>query len=105
MAESASVPGIRQRTASSPSLSLERPGVLGSVLIAPAIFYIAVLVGWPFLLAVYLSMSNTDVATTGLGRFVGLDNFVALSQSDVFWVALRNTDSVLNCVGKERAAV
>ena len=91
MAESASVPGIRQRTASSPSLSLERPGVLGSVLIAPAIFYIAVLVGWPFLLAVYLSLSNTDVATTGLGRFVGLDNFVALSQSDVFWVALRNT--------------
>jgi multiple sugar transport system permease protein len=69
----------------------ERPGVLGAVLVAPAILYILVLVGWPFVLAVYMSMSNTDVATTGLGRFVGLDNFVALFQSDVFWVAIRNT--------------
>ena len=69
----------------------ERPGVLGAVLVAPAILYILLLVGYPFLLAVYLSLSNTDVATTGLGRFVGLDNFIALFQSDVFWVAIRNT--------------
>jgi multiple sugar transport system permease protein len=73
------------------SLSLDRPGVLGTILVAPAIIYILVLVGWPFVLAVYLSMSNTDVATTGLGRFVGFDNFIALFQSDVFWVAIRNT--------------
>jgi len=91
MAESASVSGVRQRASRSAFLSLERPGVLGGVMVAPAILYIAVLVGWPFLLAVYLSMSNTDVATTGLGRFVGFDNFIALSQSDVFWVAIRNT--------------
>lgn len=91
MAESASVSGVGQRTASSSWFSLERQGVLGSILVAPAILYIAVLVGWPFVLAVYLSLSNTDVATTGLGRFVGLDNFIALAQSDVFWVAIRNT--------------
>jgi multiple sugar transport system permease protein len=90
MAESVSVSGVRRTWLSIP-LSLERPSVLGPLLVAPAILYILVLVGYPFLLAVYLSMSNTDVATTGLGRFVGLDNFVALFQSDVFWTALRNT--------------
>ena len=91
MAESVSVSGVRRRVSSPAALIFERPGVLGSVLVAPAILYILLLVGWPFVLAVYLSMSNTDVATTGLGRFVGLDNFVALVQSDVFWVAIRNT--------------
>jgi multiple sugar transport system permease protein len=91
MAESIAVPGVRRRTPRSLALLLERPGVLGPVLVAPAILYILILVGYPFVLAVYLSMSNTDVATTGLGRFVGLDNFIALAQSDIFWVALRNT--------------
>jgi multiple sugar transport system permease protein len=91
MAESVSVSGVPRRSWLSIPLSLERPSVLGPLLVAPAILYILVLVGYPFVLAVYLSMSNTDVATTGLGRFVGLDNFVALFQSDVFWTALRNT--------------
>lgn len=60
-------------------------------MVAPAILYILLLVGYPFALAVYLSMSNADVATTGLGQFVGLDNFVALFESSVFLTALRNT--------------
>lgn len=70
---------------------LEKPGILGPLLVAPAIVYIAAMVGYPFLLAVYLSLSNADVSTSGLGRFVGLDNFVALFQSSVFLTALRNT--------------
>src|SRR5919202_374207 len=60
-------------------------------MVAPAILYIAVLVAYPFFLAMYLSVSNADVATSGLGRFVGLDNFVALFESSVFLTALRNT--------------
>lgn len=60
-------------------------------MVAPAILYIAVLVGYPFLLAIYLSVSNADVSTSGLGRFVGVDNFVALFESSVFLTALRNT--------------
>jgi multiple sugar transport system permease protein len=70
---------------------LERQGVLGPLMVAPAILYILILVGYPFFLAVYLSLSNANVATTGLGRFVGLDNFIALFQTDVFLTALRNT--------------
>jgi multiple sugar transport system permease protein len=60
-------------------------------MVAPAILYIAILVGYPFLLAVYLSLSNADVSTTGLGQFVGFDNFGALFESSVFLTALRNT--------------
>ena len=91
MADSVAATGVRARSARSLPQLLERPGMLGPILVAPAILYIALLVGYPFVLAVYLSMTNTDVATTGLGRFVGLDNFVALTQADVFWTALRNT--------------
>ena len=91
MANSVSVSSVRRRSARSVPLLLERQSVLGPILVAPAILYILLLVGYPFLLAVYLSMTNTDVATTGLGRFVGLDNFLALIQADIFWTALRNT--------------
>ena len=91
MAETISVPRARPRRSLAPPLALERPGVLGPLMVAPAILYIALLVGYPFLLALYLSVSNADVATSGLGRFVGLENFAALFQSDVFFTALKNT--------------
>jgi multiple sugar transport system permease protein len=74
-----------------PPPALERPGLLGPILVAPAILYIGVLVGYPFLLAVYLSMSDASVATVGLGNFVGMDNFISLFQAPQFLIALRNT--------------
>jgi multiple sugar transport system permease protein len=91
LADTASVPAARQRVLSWPPPFLERPGVLGPIMVAPAILYIAVLVGYPFLLAIYLSVSDADVSTSGLGRFVGVDNFLALFESSVFLTALRNT--------------
>jgi multiple sugar transport system permease protein len=91
VAETVRVTAARQRAALWPPAFLERQGVLGPILVAPAILYIAALVGYPFLLAIYLSVSNADVSTTGLGRFVGFDNFVALFESSVFQTALRNT--------------
>jgi multiple sugar transport system permease protein len=90
VAETISVPAVRRRGVSLPAL-LERPSVLGPVMVAPAILYIIVLVGYPFALALYLSLSDADVATGGLGHFVGLDNFAALFESSVFQTALRNT--------------
>jgi multiple sugar transport system permease protein len=51
----------------------ERPGVLASVLISPAVIFVIALVGAPLALAVWLSFTN---ATTGLhGKWVGLENF------------------------------
>jgi multiple sugar transport system permease protein len=74
-----------------PPVALERPDLLGPMLVAPAILYIALLVGYPFLLALYLAMSDANVATVGLGNFIGLDNFVSLFQAPQFLIALRNT--------------
>ena len=51
----------------------ERPGVLASVLISPAVIFVTALVGGPLALAIWLSFTN---ATTGLhGKWVGLENF------------------------------
>jgi multiple sugar transport system permease protein len=51
----------------------ERPGVLASVLISPAVVFVTALVGGPLALAIWLSFTN---ATTGLhGKWVGLENF------------------------------
>jgi multiple sugar transport system permease protein len=86
-----SVSARAERVAIWPPAFLERPGTLGPILVAPAILYCGILVGYPFLLAIYLSVSNADVATSGLGRFVGLDNYIALFESSVFLTALRNT--------------
>jgi len=52
----------------------ERPGVLASVLISPAVVFVLVLVGGPLILAIGLSFTN---ATSGElhGKWVGLANF------------------------------
>jgi multiple sugar transport system permease protein len=70
---------------------LERQSVLGLVLVSGAVVYMLVLVGYPFALALYLSVSDANVGTQGFGNFVGLANYGALFESSVFLVALRNT--------------
>jgi multiple sugar transport system permease protein len=68
----------------------DRPRVLGSVFLAPAILYILVLVGLPFLLAVYYAVSAYSIYNPSY-RFVGLGNFVDVVQSDIFRRTLLNT--------------
>jgi multiple sugar transport system permease protein len=53
---------------------LERPAFLASVLISPAVVFIAVLVGAPLGLAVYLSFTNATSGSLG-GKWIGLENF------------------------------
>jgi multiple sugar transport system permease protein len=69
---------------------LDSDKFLGSVLLLPAVVYIALLVGIPFLLAI--AFSFTDV-TTGKPTldFVGLDTFVRVVQDVNFQRALWNT--------------
>jgi multiple sugar transport system permease protein len=69
---------------------LERKKSLSSFLLAPAILYIVALIGVPFCLAIFYSLSN---ATTGSARvsFVGLRNFMGIFESTIFLRALRNT--------------
>ena len=52
----------------------DKEQVLARLMIAPAILYIAVLIGFPFVLAVLYSLSDVTTGDTSLD-FVGLDNF------------------------------
>jgi multiple sugar transport system permease protein len=59
-------------------------------MLAPAVLYIVLLVGFPFLLSLYYSLSDATVASREL-NFVGLANFRRVVESPTFWLALKNT--------------
>jgi multiple sugar transport system permease protein len=63
---------------------------LWRAMLAPAILYIVLLVGFPFLLSLYYSLSNATVASREL-QFVGLANFQHAVESRTFWLSLWNT--------------
>jgi multiple sugar transport system permease protein len=63
---------------------------LWRLMLAPAILYIVLLVGVPFFLSLYYSLSNVTVGSRDM-QFVGLENFRRVVESATFWVALKNT--------------
>ncbi|HUG58014.1 MAG TPA: sugar ABC transporter permease [Candidimonas sp.] len=69
---------------------LENDQWLGRCMLAPAVIYIVLLVGAPFLLSMYYSVSNATVGTSTLS-FVGLDNFRRIMASNTFWRSMINT--------------
>jgi len=69
---------------------LDRREVLGAVFVAPAILYVLLLVGLPFLLSVYYSVSAYTIYDPSW-RFVGLANFRQVLQNPVFLDTLGNT--------------
>jgi multiple sugar transport system permease protein len=68
----------------------DRSELLGPLFIAPAILYVVVLVGLPFLLAIYYSISAFTIFDTSY-RFVGARNFFDILESEVFRRTLANT--------------
>ncbi|MBI1847358.1 MAG: sugar ABC transporter permease [Candidatus Rokubacteria bacterium] len=64
--------------------------LFGYTLLAPAMLYVGLLVGLPFLFSLYLAMSDASVGSP-VASFVGLENFRAALESSTFYVALRNT--------------
>src|SRR5919109_4902971 len=63
---------------------------LGPLFIGPAILYIVLLVGVPFFMALYYSVSDTTTGGSTLG-FVGLRNFSNLVDTPKFQTSLKNT--------------
>lgn len=59
-------------------------------MLAPAILYIVLLVGFPFLLSLFYSISSVTVASRET-HFVGLENFRRIVESGTFWLSLKNT--------------
>src|ERR671933_2405407 len=78
----------RQAVAGATGL-LDREGVLGYVLMTPALLMLIVFIAYPFVLGVWYSMS--DIKIIGLGDFIGLKNYQDLLQSPVFQQTLRNS--------------
>lgn len=63
---------------------------LGWLMIGPSILYIMLLVGFPFFLALYYSVSDITVGSRSLD-FVGLKNFRSIIGTTAFQTALKNT--------------
>jgi multiple sugar transport system permease protein len=69
---------------------LDRRDVLGAIFVSPAILYVLLLVGVPFLMAVYYSVSAYTIYNPSW-RFVGLANFEQIIHNPVFLQTLGNT--------------
>jgi len=69
---------------------VDRPEWLGPLMIGPAVLYIVAIVGLPFLLALYYSVSDISMGRRTLG-FVGLKNFISVVQTSKFQTSLWNT--------------
>jgi multiple sugar transport system permease protein len=68
----------------------ERRGVLAALLISPAVLFIAVLVGAPLVLAIYLSFTDATAGSLS-GKWVGLANFRHQFHDPIFVDAIWHT--------------
>jgi multiple sugar transport system permease protein len=68
----------------------ERRGFLATLLISPAVLFIAALVGVPLALAVYLAFTNAQAGSLS-GKWVGLANFRRAWQDPIFRSSLWHT--------------
>lgn len=73
-----------------PRRRFESERALGTIMLVPAISFIALLVGGPLVLAVWLSLSDATAGSLS-GDFVGLTNFTRAFESAIFRRALLNT--------------
>src|SRR5216684_4478095 len=67
---------------------LDRESILGPVFVTPALLLLLLLVAYPFVMAVYFSMSNAFIGRPS--HFIGLTNFVKLWESDAFRQTFQN---------------
>jgi multiple sugar transport system permease protein len=67
-----------------------RERALGVLMLSPALAYILLLVGMPFLLAIILSVTDSSAGSLQF-QFVGLQNFRSVVQSPLFQRSLVNT--------------
>src|SRR2546430_10231279 len=69
---------------------LDGEKLFGYVLVASAIIYIILLVGYPFAIALWFTVSNATTAKP-IAEFTGLTNLLAVWDDDIFRRALANT--------------
>src|SRR5215470_7749300 len=77
---------VRPRTA---ARVLENERLLAFMLLAPTVLILGFFIAYPFVMGVWLSLSNTSVGN--VGHFVGIHNFVKAWNDGIFQVAFTNT--------------
>ncbi len=91
MVRAAVIPAAgRSRTRAWWRTATARRYAFGYALLAPAALYVLLLVGAPFLFSLYLALSDANAGEL-TSSWVGLENFRSALESDVFWIALRNS--------------
>ena len=70
---------------------LDREGVVGPLMVAPAIILLVLLIAYPFGLAVWLSFTDRQIATSSTGVFIGFANYAKLLKDSIFQKTVWNT--------------
>jgi len=68
---------------------LESERLLAGALLAPTVLLLGLFIAYPFVMGVWLSLSDTSVGR--IGQFVGLENFVKAWNDSIFRTAFWNT--------------
>jgi multiple sugar transport system permease protein len=87
--QSIATPALRLRQASSLRRWTERESVFAWLMIIPPVLFLILLVGYPLVYGIWLSLEDRPVARAG--HFVGLANFIADWHDPVFWQVVQNT--------------
>ncbi len=72
------------------SVGAAQSPMLGAAMFAPAALYILLLIGAPFVLAIFYAFSDARIGNTEL-HFAGLENFRSILQSPSFRKAVQNS--------------
>jgi multiple sugar transport system permease protein len=94
--EAALSSGSSQRGDRGPKRSKVKPmgaaqsPMLGAAMFGPAILYIVLLIGAPFVLAIFYAFSDARIGSNEL-HYVGLENFRSILQSPSFHQAVKNS--------------
>lgn len=72
------------------SVGAAQSPLLGFAMFSPAALYIVLLVGAPFLMAIFFAFSDARIGMSGL-HFAGLENFRSIMQSPSFRKSLQNS--------------
>jgi multiple sugar transport system permease protein len=83
---------VATRTASAagaPRFRLSRDAALGYALLAPAFVLIIILVGYPTVLALIMSLQKKLIGAAE-APWVGLENYQKLLSDPIFWLAVKN---------------
>jgi len=82
--------GLRPKRAKVKSMGAAQSPMLGAAMFGPAILYIALLIGAPFVLAVFYAFSDARIGSNEL-HYVGMENFRSILQSPSFHQAVKNS--------------